>query len=679
MTNRLYPKLAWSGIRKNGKLYIPYLASCTGMVMMFYIIQSVSVCPLLSEMRGGSSVKLVLLLGKFVIAFFALLFLFYTNSFLIRRRYKEFGLYNVLGMDKRGISRIVLWESLITAGISLFCGTGLGILFSKLAELGLLNAVRADIDYRFTVRFSSVLITIGIFALIFFLLLLKSLLQVRHTDPLILMHSEKSGERAPRANWLPALLGILMLGCAYALAVTIKSPLTALVLFFAAVLLVIAATYLLFISGSVALCRLLQKKKSFYYKKDHFVSVSSMAYRMKRNGAGLASICILSTMVLVMISSTASLYFGADNHMNKTNPNDVDLDVQVWTTDNLTDAAVGQLRAAYDSVFSAHSVVPENVTELRYADITANQKGTFFDPEADTESFALSFENLRLLVFLSAEDYTRLTNQSVHLSAGEALLQTVGCSYSHDTLSVGPLTLRIAGTFREHLSVSPASSSVLPTLLLIVPDHKTLRPLDSLRDEHPYPMLDVRYEYRADLPGYDNETIKAVFSDMKDSVLSVPMLVGYDGYSYSASCRAETEDTFYSTYGGLFFLGILLSLVFIFAAAMIIYYKQISEGYEDAARFSIMQKVGMTKEDIRKSVNSQVLTVFFAPLLLAGLHLGFAFPFIWKILLLFEFDNLPFILIVTLISYLAFGALYALLYRVTARSYYSIVSGGFAD
>lgn len=309
---RLYPKLAILGIQKNRRLYIPYLLTCIGMVAMFYILQSLSYSPLLQEMKGGNNVGLVLSLGKYVISVFSLIFLIYTNSFLNRRRNKEFGLYHILGMGKRGLLRISAWESLFISAVGMVGGIALGIALSKLAELGLLNAIHVAPDYRFTMHFESIKVTIGIFAIIFVFLFLKSMLHILRAKPLELMHSEQTGEKPPKANWLFAVLGLLLLGGAYYLAVSIQSPLKALTLFFVAVIMVILGTYLLFCAGSVTLCRTLQKNKRYYYQKQHFVSVSSMTYRMRRNGAGLASICVLSTMVLVMLSSASSLFIGAE-------------------------------------------------------------------------------------------------------------------------------------------------------------------------------------------------------------------------------------------------------------------------------------------------------------------------------------------------------------------------------
>lgn len=674
----LYPRLAWSGMVKNRKLYIPYILSCIGMVMMSYIMQALSYTPLLSEMKGGSSLGSILSLGKLVIAVFAVLFLFYTNSFLIRRRYKEFGLFNILGMDKRSISRIIFWESLIVSAFGLIGGMGLGIVFSKLAELGLLNAIHGEIDYRFTIPTEAIAYTLIIFGIIFLLLTVKSLWQVRRCKPLELLRSENRGEKPPRANWVFAVLGVLILGAAYYLAVSIKTPLTAILLFFVAVIMVIIATYLLFMSGSVALCKVLQKNKRYYYQKQHFVSVSSMMYRMKRNGAGLASICILCTMVLVMISSSGSLYFGANDAIRARFPRNIDITVNMKGLDNFDDSGIPNVRSAYEKVFADHQFTPQNVQEYRYASITGLMTDGKVEVDKDSvlNSLAISYDNLRQLYFVSVDDYNRIMGTHYTLHDGEALLHTLRCTYDRDSLSMNGCELHIAGTLDAFIDIGEANVEVSPSLMLVIPDYETLRPLESLKDSHGDQMLSTKYYY-----GYDyaenlsDEEAIGLYHDQLDALNNTP-LADQDGYSYSCSCAAAEKDDFFTTFGGLFFLGIILSLIFIFAAAMIIYYKQVSEGYEDQSRFAIMQKVGMTKTDIKKSINSQVLTVFFAPLIFAGLHLTFAFPLIWKLLQLFNLHNLSFVIWITAGAFVVFGIFYALIYKATAKAYYSIVAGG---
>ena len=330
---KLYRHLAWDGIRKNSRLYVPTLLTGVGAVSFFYILVALARLPE-GTLPGSGSVQVILNLGSFVLWVFSLLLLFYTHSFLIRRRNREFALYNVLGMGKGDISRILCWESLLSGGLSLLGGLALGVVLSKLAELGLMRVMGLEADMTYRVSAGGLLMALGLYGAIYLLILLSALLRVRRSTAIQLMRSEAVGEKPPRANWALALLGVLLLGAAYYLAVSIREPLTALTWCFAAVLMVIAATYLLFISGSVTLCRLLQRNPRFYYRKRHFVSVSSLVYRMKRNGAGLASICILGTMVLVMLSSTTTcLYFGAEDSLRTRYPRAEN--VTVWYTDRL--------------------------------------------------------------------------------------------------------------------------------------------------------------------------------------------------------------------------------------------------------------------------------------------------------------------------------------------------------
>lgn len=320
MKRGLYRKLAFTGIRNNKKLYVPYILTGMGMVMMSYIISFLSSSPTFSTMRGGTTMQSFLEYGFGVMCVFSVIFLFYTNSFLIRRRKKEFGLYNILGMSKRNIARVLLWETFFIALMAIAGGLFFGLLLSKFAELGMVKILQETATFTFSVEFSSIQNTVLLFALIYALTYLRALWQVRLANPITLLHSENLGEKPPKANWLMAVLGAGILGVAYYMAATINDPLAALVWFFFAVIMVIVATYLLFMAGSVAFCRLLQKNKRYYYKTNHFVSVSSMVFRMKRNGAGLASICILCTMVLVMLSFTVCLYVGAEDSMNQRYP-----------------------------------------------------------------------------------------------------------------------------------------------------------------------------------------------------------------------------------------------------------------------------------------------------------------------------------------------------------------------
>ncbi len=680
MKSVLFPKLAWTGIKKNARLYFPYILSCTGSVMMYYIISFLSVSPAIKAIRGGNELLTILGMGKFVIVAFALVFLLYTNSFLVRRRNMEFGLYNILGMDKHSISKILVWESLITAAISIGAGLFGGIVFSKLSELVLLFMIHGETDYSFSVSAESVIYTVELFAVIFLILLIKSVVSVRRSNPLELMNSERAGEKPPKANWIPAVLGILVLGTAYIMSASIKSPLSAIFSFLVAVILVIIGTYLLFIAGSVALCRILQKNRNYYYKKNHFVAVSSMVYRMKRNGAGLASICILSTMVLVMIASSASLYFGADDAIRSRFPQENQITAYISGFDYLDEEHISTLRRGYENILEKHGASATGITEYTYCEITGLYTDDKLDPDASHFiNNMITYDNLRQVYFTTVSEYNKAMGTHINLKKNEALIYTLRCSYDREYFEMGDVRLHIAGRLDRYPEISGAKVAIIPSVMMVVSDYEDIRPLETLADFNGDQMLDICWYYGYDLGKFDDEAI-AIHKEQIQSLLDSETVrregENITSFSYNGDCLASQREDFYTTFGGLFYIGILLSVIFMFAMAMIIYYKQISEGFEDKSRFEIMQNIGMTKRDIKKSINSQTKTVFFAPLLFAGLHLGFAFPPIWKLLQLFNLNNLGLVLIVTAIAFAAFGIFYAVIYKITARAYYSIVSSG---
>lgn len=344
MKSLFYPKLAWMGIRKNKRLYVPYILASMGMVMMYYIVAFLSTSSALEMIPGGSVMQGMLGLGMFVIVVFSLLFLFYTNSFLTRRRKKEFGLYNILGMGKWNLAKILVWESLTSAVISIGGGLLAGIVFSKFAELGMVNLLMGEVTFSFHLGAKPIMETLKWFSIIFLLILIHTLWEIRGASPMELLRSENAGEKPPKANWILALLGIVILGLAYYLAVSIQHPIDALLWFFVAVIMVIVATYLLFVAGSVTLCRILQKNKNYYYRTNHFVSVSSMVYRMKRNGEGLASICILCTMVLVMLSGTVCLYVGTEDSLRTRFPRNIMLDTSFSNMEAMESGEMDRIR-----------------------------------------------------------------------------------------------------------------------------------------------------------------------------------------------------------------------------------------------------------------------------------------------------------------------------------------------
>lgn len=676
MKRGLYARLAWTGMVKNKRLYLPYGLSAAGMVLMFYILTGLSGSLVLEHMSGGGSSAIILRLGTVVIAVFALIFLFYTHSFLIRRREREFGLYNVLGMGKGSIARILLWETAITYGLTTGTGLLLGVVLYKLAELGMVRLLRVPVTYTLTVSVSSLLAAAALFAVIHTLILLNSLRQLHGVSAVTLLRSESVGEKPPRAQWVLTAAGVVLLGGAYALAVSIKEPLAALLWFFAAVIMVILATYLLFISGSVTLCRGLQRNKKYYYRPQHYVSVASMTYRMKRNGAGLASVCILATMVLVMISSTTCLYFGQEDAVNRRYPHD--MAVTVYGGEHLLDAAdMEKLREGVESTvfnFGGHT---SNTAEYRELSVSGLLDGGDLIVDAAGASTADS-TRVTQLHFLPLEDYNAATGQSLTLNDGQVYVAALRMDFPYDTLTVdGEWTFRVMDRDIPPLS-GPFMADITPTLMVVMP-HFTqfVQELeDGLSEKYGWYLTATwHYAFDTDLPENQQADMDGTTPNLKDALDDYLSGVSSDwGVGVSVESKAGNRADFYGTYGGLFFLGIMLSIVFIFAAVAILYYKQLSEGYEDQSRFDIMQKVGMTKGDIRRSINSQLLTVFYLPLLMAGLHLCFAFPFIHKLLMLFNLDNRGLLIGTTAVSFAVFAALYALAYKLTGNAYYHIVA-----
>lgn len=680
MKKGFYPKLAFDGIRKNKKMYLPYILTSIGMVMMYYIIIFLQFSQSIKDAVQSSTVTQILGLGSWVIAIFSCIFLFYTNSFLIKRRKKEFGLYNILGMDKHNLGIILFWETLIIAAISLVVGLAAGIAFSKLAELIFLNLLKSDATFDLTVSSQGIGLCAIIFTVINILLFFNSLRQVRSSSAISLVKSEQTGEKPPKGNWIFGILGVLLLGGAYYISLSIKEPLQALTLFFVAVIMVIIGTYLIMISGSVLFCRLLQKNKKYYYKSNHFVSVSSMVYRMKRNGAGLASICILATMVLVMISSTTSLYFGEEDALTSRYPREININFTTLDTQIYKDGQADKIRSEIDKIAKKRNANVHN--SLTY--LAGTLAGMVTDGNVETDvrnvySGTVDYNRVFQFNFVSIDDYNKIMGTDYKLKDGEAMIYLFrkGSNFNGDKLSFnGGQSFKIVKYLDNFISQSDAAMTIVPTMAVFVNDldKATQGMTDATHQHDSEPVVNFNWSYGFDTGLSEDEQI-ALSKDINSYLTDVSNDFKEDIHSTEVESREQNRLDFFGLFGGLFGLGIILSIVFIFAAVLIIYYKQISEGYEDQSRFDIMQKVGMTKKEIRKSINSQLLTVFFLPLIFAGMHLAFAAPIIKKLLLLFNLTNLNLFIVTILISFAAFALFYMIVYKITSNAYYKIVSG----
>ena len=671
----LYPKIAADGIRKNGRLYVPYIGTCILMIAVFYIMHLLGYSDMLQNFEGAGTAKDILQFGAAIMAIFGTIFLFYTQSTLIKGRMKEFGLYNVLGMNRVNLGRILFFETAIIWIISMAGGLVVGIGLSKLAELGFMKMIGSSASYQFTISADSIVATLLIYSFIFLLIYFNALRQIWFTKTINLIHTDKVGEKPPKANWVVGTLGFIILLAGYILAIKIEQPMSALMVFFVAVILIIIGTYLVLIAGSVVLCRLLQKNKKYYYKTNHFVSVSSMAYRMKRNGAGLASICILLTMILVMISSTSALYFNREETLRNHYPDQLNILVSGYGyNEEYNEIKVG-LKADVLKKTEEYNTAISN--EIEFADYVLS--GYFTNGKVDIdinpmEELNLDYDNVVQVYFFDIDDYNRMCGANETLSAGEALIGVEGNINIGDEFMVGDQKFTVAKRtdFMSGNLKHSVVSLIVTTLFVVVDDLDEVAAYykDKI-DPTGIPMLQWSWNYMFDTT-LDVDGQMALSSVLNDELTAKAKEAGLR--RGDCASREYQRNDFVKTFGGLFFLGILLSIIFMVSCVLIIYYKQISEGIEDQSRFEIMQKVGMTKDNIKKSINSQMLTVFLVPILFAAAHLATVLPMVNKLLLLFGHNNLPLLLISAGLSFLACGIFYAVTYKLTSNAYYKIVS-----
>lgn len=674
----LYPKLAWQGIRKNAETYLPYLLMGILMVGVSYIMNYLTRPALMGALSMGGTTLMVLQMGKIVISVFSVIFLYYCNSFLIRRRMKEFGLYNILGMGKGNIARVMLWETLLTALLVFAGGLLLGLSLSRLVEMALINLLHADYTVPMELFYpDGVTWVLLLFGGIYVLILLANLLRMRLSNPVALLKSENTGEKPPKANWFFGLIGLLILLSAYYVAAVSQSPLEALIFFFIAVLMVIVATYLLLVSGSVTLCRMLRRNKRYYYQTRHFISVSAMAYRMKRNGAGMATICILCTMVLVILTSTVCLYGGTDSMVDAICPQDINLTIGLEARDGEENwKRLDAMQQMALDVTEEMGLTPENITSQRA--LVATGKVQNGDYGIITDADSLKANVLELTVYpLSV--YEQATGETVTLADRELLYASFKTNETFSSMSFyGSAPYRMIHAEKElpKRLLSADYRSAWGCLVVFTNDAEAFRSeITALVGEKSgEAMMMDRLALHFDLASEaDTDTQEKLVKTLRSEAMK---LTGKDFYgmsSLSVDTRSLCRRDYLSLFGGLFFLGMVLGPLFSIAALLIMYYKQICEGYEDAERFAVMRKVGLTDAEIRRSVNSQVLTVFFAPLLMAGLHMLFAMPMIRLILGAFGLHNDSLFYGIGIGCYVVFAVIYALMYLLTSRRYYRIV------
>ncbi len=669
MNRGMYRRLALNNIRKNKNTFFPFSLSCIAMIAMFYMLHSIQLQADDNLFFGAGTMRTILGFGTIICGVFSLFVVFYTNSFLMKRRSKEFGLYSILGMEKKHISRVVFWEIAVVGAASIIIGLLSGMLFSKLMFMVLLKIMHLQTDFAFKISVESLLLTFVLFVALFILIMLANNIRIFRLKPIDLMSGSHAGEREPKAKWAMAVMGILCLGVGYYLAVTVKNPIQAMGTFFVAVLFVIAGTYLVFVSGSIALLKLLKSNKNYYYQKNHFITVSGMLYRMKQNAVGLSNICILSTAVLVVLSSTVSLYAGFDDIMRTRYPKDV-MTQYLYEEEDSEDKP-----GHYD-----YSVL-EPVLRVRGARYHVNLKGIeqyysyssvgILEANAfwpDYESSITDMTGFVALEVMTVEDFNNRMGASYDVEKGKVLVYTSeNAALSEETVKIAEREYPVSGRVQEVPEVS-ALDADFGQLWVIVPDLNMMKEIrsgiDSAFEDGAYTV--ITYNFNFDLEGKDEDK-KAFCTDLRDEIDKT-------GIAHAAAITDSytTRQELYGIYGSLFFIGIFLGALFLITTVLIIYYKQISEGYEDRERFIIMQKVGMGEKEVKSVIRSQVLLVFFLPILLAVVHVCFAFGIIKKLLIIMEFTNVPLFILCTIATVAVFVIVYGIVYSLTAKAYYRI-------
>lgn len=669
MNRGLYRKLALRNIKKNKNTFMPFSISAIAIIAMFYMLYSIQAQVDDSVFSGADTMGIILNFGVVICGIFSVFVLVYTNNFLIKRRSREFGLYSVLGMEKKHISKIVFWEIIMIAFVCITAGIAIGIVLSKLMFMVLLKLLGIQANFSFSIYPGAIVATIIVFLCIFAVIILWNNFKIYRLKPVELMRNENAGEREPKAKWLLSILGLACLGIGYYLAITTKNPITAINVFFVAVLFVIAGTYLLFLSVSIAVLKLLKKNKRFYYHKKHFITVSGMMFRMKQNAVGLANICILSTCVLVVLSSTVSLYVGMEDVLSNRFPKEVTTSY-IYEDDSDDEAFLKKYHYDYSVLDNAFLQRAEEYN-LKIKNIetfySLDSVGSFVDNQ-----FTMDYEGTESLAVISVEtleDYKKKAEDDISLEKDEAIVyMSDGERLKNDKVNILGKELKIKKTLDK--IPGDQQSSAYDILYLVVSDMDVMRDMKKLFNENSGSKIqdNIYYNYQFDLSGTE-ENKEKFCTGLRDYIIDTGI-----AHTDVVGDRYTSRQSFFELYGSLLFIGIFIGSMFLITTVMIIYYKQLSEGYEDRQRFEIMKKVGMDEKETKAVIKNQILLVFFLPILLAVVHICFAFDIIRKMLVSFNFTNTSLYIVCTIMVVLVFFIVYSIVYGLTAKTYYKVIN-----
>ncbi len=661
--NHLYYRLAVTNLKNNKQFYLPYILAGIFSAMMFYIMRTIQGNDSLDSMRGAGTLKIVLFMGVIIVGACVCIFLFYTNSFVMKRRKKELGVYNILGMEKRHIARVLAWEAVILYVVSVCGGLVFGIVFNKLVTMFLCQLTGLSESIPFYVSWWGCLQTAELFAAVYALMLVYNFIQIRLSDPVALLHGDSVGEREPRAKWVSAVIGIVCILAGYLMAACAEDVIEAVNTFFVAVVLVIAGTYILFESVSIAVLKLLKANKQYYYKTEHFISVSGMMYRMKRNAVGLANICVLSTMVLVILSTTVCLYAGVEDSLQNMFPKEISATFYFRNIpdESVRDYLLGQIRGAADGQDRKMTDVSEYMDVVFLTHTVGNVVEHY-----DNEDGSYDFTEMGMLYVMTREDYEKFAGQMLDaIAQGEVMVAPAG-GFSGDVIRVFGTEYSVAGELAlpedfpdEDIRAFMGGSKVM---YMVVPDNDALEQVCAGND--------FEYHVGADVDGTDAERIACV-SAIREAVSVCQSQFGFETGLFTS--RTEQREEYMGMNGGFLFIGLFLGILFLMITMLIIYYKQISEGVEDRERFAVMTKVGMSRDMVRNTINTQVRTVFFLPITVAVIHLVMAFPILKQVMMVFGLVNTTLFVVCLVLTAAVFAVIYFIVFKLTSRTYYRIV------
>lgn len=659
MRSLFYPKMAATNIRKNGKLFLPYILTGIFSVMMFFVMDSISGNKGINEMQGADSLAMMLRFGETIIGIFAALFLFYTNSFIIKRRKKELGLYSILGLEKRHIGRILFFECLYTSVIAIGLGILGGVLLSKLMFLILLKMIDTEVSFAFSFNWFSLKITLSLFGATYLCTLVSNLFATGKSNPIDLLYGGNKGEKEPKARWFLALIGAILMGIGYFMAITVQSPVDALIQLFIAILLVMGGTYLLFIAGSIALLKILKRNKHFYYKQKNFIAVSGMLYRMKQNAVGLANICILSTGVLLSIATTISLNIGMEDLIRTMYPSDCNISVSNGSDEQMDEIVNLYQRTAKD--YNIKITDPLNIDIWRLSSKREGNELKIFQDGDD-------YQDMEASVLMDMENYQVLNNSYSELKPDEVYVEGFMKSFSEPVIKIGGQEFKVKEELKSSEIAERNYARMVDGYGIVFANSEVLESVCKQLDVFTSNVPDTAIGFnisgeKSDIEGFRKNLgeLYRVMMD-KDRDLSIYL-----------QCEQTDSIDMKAMISGFLFIGVFIGVLFLMATVLIIYYKQISEGYDDKNRFEIMQKVGMGKHEVKKAIQSQVLLVFFLPLILAILHVVAAFNLMGKLLMIFGLTNIWLFAVCTAGTILIFAVIYSIVFAVTARTYYKIV------